>query len=237
MKNICILLGLLFVIHLNGIGQKACGLYELMDSMYGKDPTLYKGPKYLAERRCDFGHPFVFGEDFKPGTISLQGQVYNDLLLNYDVFEQVLILQYSNYLGANEQLIMNADVVDWFKIGNRKFVKNLFVEVNNPFVELMGDKAGVQCLVSYSKRYGFENKNGDAGFGYSDIAFSKYIFQNGELFKFKTKKQFLKELSDWNNDEMNGYVKKLKWNIRKMDGAQLLLLCTYLNDNYFLLHD
>lgn len=204
--------------------------YYAFDSKYGKSTELYKGIKYALLHKVDFGNPFFYAETFLPGKLTYKGNVYKDVELNYDLFEQKLLLKYQNLYGAINHLVLLSMYVDSFSIGQTVFVKNIYPELSVPFIRLCGNENGIQCLFTYEKDYGFNSRAGESGFGYSKLLMKKYLLVNGKPCRIKGKTQFIKQLPDNKiKERCRTYLKMMKWNFRKMDDSQLSSLCNYLN--------
>ncbi len=203
--------------------------FAQFDSKYGKDPELFKGIKYADYHRVDFGNPFLYNENSLSGTISYKGIVYKNVKLNYDLFEQKLLLSYQNHIGALVQLVLLSMPVDSFSIGQAPFTKNTYPELLVPFIQLFGFENGVQCIATYEKDYGFNNKSGESGFGYSKLIMKKYLLVDGFPIRIKRKKQFINYLPENKKELCKAYLKKVKWSFKEMNEIQLENLCYYLN--------
>jgi hypothetical protein len=204
---------------------------HLFDAKYGKDPELFKGIKYTDYRRVDFGHSFIYTENSLEGSLSYKGVVYENVILNYDVFEQVLLLTYKNNIGALVQLVLLTRYVDSFTIGNDTFIKNTYTELSVPFIRLFGDENGVQCIITYEKDYSFNNKASESGFGYSELIMKKYLLVDKKPIRLTRKKQLINYLPENKKELCKAYLKKVKMKFRQMNEIQLVSLCHYLNTN------
>ena len=56
-------------------------LFTSLDSRYGKDPNLYKGPKYFIEQNYEFGFPFWEQNNAFTGKLVLNNSLYENLIL------------------------------------------------------------------------------------------------------------------------------------------------------------
>jgi len=69
------------------------------DHVYGLDPALYNGRIYTyAAPRNTTGDPFLSGADYCKGHITIEGKIYDGLNLNYDIFNQQILLKYDNII-------------------------------------------------------------------------------------------------------------------------------------------
>lgn len=202
---------------------------ERFDSNYGKDPALFKGIKYFQERRCDFGHPFLIDNKAMLGKLSLENKIYDQVWLYYNVYDQELLMEYDNYLGAKTQIILNSNQVNWFEIEGKRFVNSVYKNIKNPYIESLGSDSGVLCLIAYNKDYTHNNKADKNGFGYSKLYLKKYIVVAGEPILFKTKRKFLKLLPKQVESHKEAIAKKLPNNLRHMQSGELQKICDDIN--------
>ncbi len=67
------------------------------------DQILINGVRYYDKYPNVYGHPFLF-EDSQPGSITLSGKVYEDLLINYDLYSQHLVME---YMGLEQDILQD----------------------------------------------------------------------------------------------------------------------------------
>ncbi len=84
---------------------------EHFDRSYGSDYNLLNGRKYYLPY-SSVSHPFLNSDQYRPGSLLIKGKRYFGVLINYDIYQQQVILQYINYLGQVEQLILTAETID-----------------------------------------------------------------------------------------------------------------------------
>ncbi len=220
---------LLILLPANIFAQNINDIYKTLDSKYGKDTRLYSGQKDVAERRCDLGNPFLFSDGAGVGSISLDGVVYDSLLLNYNVYDDRLVLEFTNVYGAIDHIVFLNKDVDWFQIDHRLYSKNHNESINRDFVEMVGNQDLLHCIFSFSKSYGFISNNAVTGYAYGDLQTRRYLVINGEPVSFKSKKSFIKRLPDNLKDGAKKFIKAQPLKFRKFDRDTFLNLCDKLN--------
>ncbi len=174
---ICIVTHLLF--SLNANTQSIAKQYVFFDSKYEKNQLLYQGELYMANKRCDFGNPFLFTTDAQVSKIKYGNNIYTNLLLKYNVSNQRLLLVYNDNIGAERQIMLDEKKIDWFYLEDKYFVKNRYASIKEEFYEDIECINDIKCILSYKKKYGFENRPGNPGFGYSKLISKKYLLIKG----------------------------------------------------------
>ena len=53
---------------------------------------MYNGQEYTGRDRKTAGNQFFLSEEFKEGSVTFEGHNYEDLLLNYDAFNDQLCM-------------------------------------------------------------------------------------------------------------------------------------------------
>ncbi len=216
---------------LNTYAQNVNEQYEYLDSKYGKNQLLYQGELYVANKRCDFGNPFLFTTTAQVGKISYDNNIYTNLLLKYNASSQRLVLVFIDNFGAERYIMLNGEKVDWFYLGDNYFVKNRYDVIKEKFYEEIDGINNIKCLLSYKKKYGFENRTGNAGFGYSDLTIKKYLLIDKTPILFKNKKDFLKLLPLNFQPLAQKYIKNNRVRFKNWNGANLKLLFEFLTSS------
>ena len=73
-------------------------------AIYGLDPLLYNGRIYTFNLSKEtIGHPFMHSQNYESGDVVIRNEKFEDVLLNYDIYNQELILI---YLMENSQPLL-----------------------------------------------------------------------------------------------------------------------------------
>lgn len=228
-----VLLALVFSFHTNLLGQteQYQDNWQYFNSKYGVDPELYNGVKYFPSHTQAEGHPFLLIERPVVGEVVMSGKKYTGLTLNYDIYNQQLILNYTNYTGAFERIVINSSLVDTFYIAYREFVQNPFPEIAIPYLQLIY-KGKISAFVGWSKIYEFRGTIKSGQHEYSDEKKSFYLVKNSEVYKFRNRRTFIKHFDDSQQKQVKVFLKNEKMKIRKATDfqlQQLLIFCNNLN--------
>lgn len=98
-------------------------LYNSFDKNIGVETLDFEnGPAHLNfDKTINNQHRYYISEDFKQGSIRYNNQDYFDLLLNYDIYNDELVLRPYGELNTTKINLIKENI-DCFKIGNEKFV-------------------------------------------------------------------------------------------------------------------
>ena len=110
------------------------------DRFYGLDPNIYSGEFYTLYQNDINGSAFLFEDGFVFGTIFIEGKPYPEILLNYDIYNEDLIIQ-ALTKGMNAYIKISSERVDSFIIDQIIFDK----------VELAGEKIFMERIIPNNK--------------------------------------------------------------------------------------
>ncbi len=96
------------------------GTHDSVNSIYGgseqdtllKKQSLYSGKVWKKNHRRIEGNPFLFSNYFLPGTVSLGGKTFKNLLIRYDIFSDEITIP----VNLEEIIQLNKEMIDSFSI-------------------------------------------------------------------------------------------------------------------------
>ncbi len=126
-------------------------LNELVTESYGPDQHLVNGIEYINLHIRTTGHKFLDEDEFYNGRVVIDGKVYKDVFLKYDIFNQQVLLLIDHHSGGNKQLILNNLRIDEFEINGRIFHKYTFPGTGTLFYQVIGNDE-MACLYHFKKQ-------------------------------------------------------------------------------------
>ena len=75
---------------------------DFFDRSYGEDFDLRSGKQYAHNYYNVTGHQFFYSPLFREGSLTIRGSFYEGALLNYDIYNQLLLLQHTDRIGRTE---------------------------------------------------------------------------------------------------------------------------------------
>jgi hypothetical protein len=194
------------------------------DSVYGHNSLLYNGVKYsfYVPSRTG-GHQFLSTRDFTSGSVVIKGAGFDVTGINYDVYNQEILIQYENAAGGLDILSLSKAWIDHFHIGEKRFE---ILEVNGTQQICQVIPAGnLKVIYHWSKTLKLDMQYGSRDFIFSEPERESYIMTGNSWFEFRNNKTFVKAFDPELQPEIRRSLKLMKINVkRSSDTAMLGLL-------------
>lgn len=206
---------LLFSVHaLVAAGQAFSSSFVPPDSIYGADPLLHNGKIYHAVfPPGTVGNPFLNGPDFVPGSLTLRGQVYEEVSLKLDIFHQKLVLGFTNLHGAPGQLIVSDAALESFRLPGKLFVPFPQTDSTIQYLQLIGNQ-DFAIAFKWHKKLELDSRVGATNRVFSDPKRQQYLLRNKQLMPFKNKRSFLKLFSQHEQAEVKQLLRKYRIKVK-----------------------
>ena len=201
---------------------------ENIDSIYGFNPILYNGQMYsYVVPNTVKGDQYLVNQNFVHGNVNLNGKTFNKLLLNYDTFNQEILLK--------------------FKLNHRTIIIKLFKErikeftLDDKYFELISNsdsiniiyqvfgKGKYKILQHWQKKLNLSNVSGTSNYEFSKPFKSMYLQVDDQIIKYKNNRTFLSLISALNKAEVKNYLKQNKIKVKKASDQKLNKLTHFCN--------
>lgn len=195
------------------------------EDISGPDQRLYNGRKYAYSPPYGTdGHPFLQTSEFIQGQISLQGMEYTGLLLNLDVFNQQLLLQFSGKEGAVNTIEVSKAWIEHFSLGSKYFG---YTDAGDGlrFYQIIGN-GPVRVFWYFSKR--LEIKPGSNRYMFSGPQKTAGVMKDGVLTPYKSKKGFLSVVGN-DRQEVRAFLRKHRIRVMHASDAEMTVLLDFIN--------
>ncbi len=203
-------------------------VFDHFDKLYKIDSRLVNGDFYQTPKMNESaGHPFFFNPDWKTGSISMEGVVFDKLHLRYDINTGQLILNSSDFTNSYLQVVLKKDRIKYFTLDGSLFKP---YPTDNPMT-------GIQfCQVLEEGQINFllvksKNLKVTPG-GLSDFVYqnnqSKILQLNDELITYRSRRTLYKQYPEL-KPLLREYIKKERLAFRSMNLENQTNLITYCN--------
>ena len=200
---------------------------RVLDQAYGLDQTLCNGKKYLYLAPAGTRqNQYLVSPDYVPGNVTVKGKIYPDLTLNYDIFNQQLLLKYNDGTGIPKILEVSKAWLTTFSLGSRKF-EFLNIENNPRFFQVLGD-GPARVLYFWRKTIDLESTVGVVNYYFSHAIREPYVLKDGQLSPFRSKRSFIRIFPPEHKTEIRDYLRKNKVKIRKAGDKAMADLVNYI---------
>ncbi len=209
--------GLLFIlVTLLSVNNLHCQInafpHDLKDSLrstYGLDPILYNGKlyKYYTQRNI-IGNQYLNNVLFIQGEVTIRGNKFKNLSLNFDIFNQELLLKYSDLKGSENTIMISKAWLEEFSIGKSKFKLCTMNNFPERIYQFIGNDS-IQIYYYIKKVLNLNNTPGSSSYAYTTNK-STFIFINKSLNQYNSNRGFIKIFDKTIQPQIKKYLRSNK---------------------------
>jgi len=203
---------------------------EKINSIYGLNPLLYNGQVYSYTLPASVqGNQYLSNNEFISGSVTIHDKTFHDLLLNYDIYNQEIILKFeSDY--KTSRIKLNKEKINSFSLGPKNF-KLIKDKEHNSFqiYQLFGQGKYV-ALYYWKKTLDLIDKSGNTYWSFSRPQKTMYLQIKNQKYKFKNKRNLLSHFEKSQKNKIKNYLKENKINIKRISDIQLTQLINFCNN-------
>jgi len=227
-----ILLFLFFIIALQGqetYPEKVADDYRSFDRLYGLNQNLVNGVRYKPEYPGSEGHPFLDDRQIFTGGIRINDLRYPQVRLGYNIYNQSVVLEYLNFAGAPEQIVLHNESIDEFELDQKKFENLTFDMTGAAFFQVIEDK-DLRCLYLWNKSLNRSTTSVSGFYIYSESKRKFFLWKNGQLYSFNSKKSFVKLFDPVHQKQIKQFFKQWHIQLKSISDSQMQELLKYCNE-------
>lgn len=199
------------------------------NQIYGLNPELYNGKIYsYAPAITTKGTQFLYGPEFEKGSVVINGKTFGNLLLNYDVFNQQVVLKFMTRMNNMMKIILSDVWLKSFNLGDKHFEILSFPKIKPRIYQVIG-KGRYEVLYTWRKDYNLQNTYGASNYAFSKPVRESYLKFKDKLTHYKNNKQFVNLFSSENRPLLNKFLRKNKIKVKKSGSKEILQLINYCN--------
>ncbi len=197
------------------------------NNSYGSDYNLLNGRQYNL-LYSSVSHPFYQSEGYRPGNLSLNGEDYKGIPLNYDIYKQQLILQYTTYSGQSNQLVLNNELIDGFGVEGKVFRKITLPAAGSRFFQVVST-GDIACFLYWEKKLFQSSSTSNTPYRYSKPSRDIYLYKTGEMYPIGGRSSFLALFDEAAWKEIKSFLRREKIHFRSASDETLGRLMDYCN--------
>ena len=204
------------------------GIRKDAEESYGPDPDLLNGKKYNFIYHSAKGSPFFEVHGNALSSIRIKGKAYKEERVKFDIYNQLVVLDFTDLSGATNSIVLRDDWVDEFSIGHIPFKK--FPDKNGTlrFGQVLHE-GRITCVYFWKKTYVPEMKEGEMLYSFSKAIREAVIIREGESWSYKNNKSFLNCLPKELRGPVKSQIKSQRIRIRKASDLEIQGLMKYIN--------
>jgi hypothetical protein len=199
------------------------------DDVYGFDPRLYNGRYYTFFSPLNArGNQYLNDRQFESGTVTLRGVTYVDLLLNYDIYNQQLLLKYAEDPGITKVIIFSDAWLEKFSIKDRNF--RIFQVSDNEkriYQEIGTDQTRI--LYFWRKYMQIDNIVGGTIMTFSKPSREMNLLTERKIVRYRNNRSFINLFESKNKENLREYFRNHRINVKKASDKIMEGLVNYCN--------
>jgi hypothetical protein len=225
-----IVISLLFIFNLSCIsGQQ---FKAGVDPVYGFDPTLYNGREYAFFPPFNTGgNQYFYGNGFETGSATIRNVTYNSLSLNYDIYNQQLILKYKNSLDVPTLIILSDAWLESFSIKGLNFEIISLQDTLKRIYQVLGVGPN-RILYYWGKKLKLDSNEGSKNYFFSDAKKEMNVYSENRILRYWNNKTFCSLFMPEKKIALKEYLRKNKINVKKATDRIMTDLILYCNTLY-----
>ena len=194
---------------------------------YGSDTDLVNGEKYYYPYRNVMGNPFLF-ETPRKAVITIHEKEFDDQMLRYDIYNQKLILDYTDLYGARSSLVLINEWVESFSFGNQRFVKMKGPGGKAEFFQVVND-GPIACVYRWSKNYKLNLTSGVQSYYFTEPVKEAYLLIDGHFHPYRNNGTFMKAFDLGSQKQIKQFMRQSRIKVKSAPDAQIRHLVEYCN--------
>lgn len=202
-------------------------VYEATQSALRQDPVIQNGIYYTYPYYNAIGHPFLGQKEFETGSVIFREKSYKELSINYDLFNQQLILS-RELDGVLQMNLMATQFVSGFYLKGKQFTKADFIGGDTEFFQVISETGTISCYYSwYKERREVRDSGNRSIYSFSDQRSKRYLYLGGQLTRYKNNKSFLKIFPDASRALIKDYLQENHLLVLEASDQAMLSLIGY----------
>ena len=212
--------------------SKVLSAQELISNaeIQNSDPLLYNGKFYTFHPPlASEGNQFFSDRKFINGTIKLRGVVYTNQMINYDIYNQQLILRYEQSTTGVNQIISSEAWLESFNINETSFEIFSSQDSAKKIFQVIG-RGSYRILYYWKKDLELDGFHGSTTFVFSKPEKEMSLYSKGGILKYRNNKSFYSLFEPDKNLLVKSYLRNHKLNVKKADDKSMSELISYCNN-------
>jgi len=202
--------------------------FQELDKAYGLDPMLYNGKKYSYFLPSGTGGTqFIYSQDFISGEMVVKGYCARGLDINYDIYNQKLLLRFNDETGASQILEVSEAWLESFRLGDA-FFKLLAFNDEKRIYQVLGD-GKYQVLYAWSKKLKLGDYAGHSVYTFSPPFKSRFVSIDGAIYPFNSNPGLIRNFPPGLKTVIKKYLKDNGIKVKKATDQAMADLINYIS--------
>ena len=195
------------------------------DRSYGTNFNLLNGRQYYLVYSSN-SHPFLYSDQYCPENLWINEVSYEGIPINYDIYTQKLILQYTSYSGETRQLILNEELIDRFFLNGKDFRRLSFPETGFRYFQVV-TSGELSFYFLWRKTMFYSPTSNSTPYNYTKPSRKAYLYKSGQLHSIKSRSSFTNAFEKKYRRDINRFLRKEQINFRSSTDDHIIRLMEY----------
>jgi hypothetical protein len=183
-----------------------CSTAQAQNTDNYPDPLLVNGKHYSFFTNNVRGHQFISTDNFLTGSLTIKGVLYEDQMLQYDIFNQQLILKYRDQLKTEKIIVVSDAWLTAFNINHQSFIV-LPEQDSKKIYQAIGRG---DTLVLYAWRKELKLNTQEHQYVFTLPLREAYVMIHKKFYRFHKNKSFARAFGNELESEILKYLRKYK---------------------------
>ncbi|HEX2975656.1 MAG TPA: hypothetical protein VHO68_06935 [Bacteroidales bacterium] len=204
-------------------------LASAQPEQYYYDPVLLNGKIYVFHVPPGTkGHQFLAQSEFSSGKLSLKGVDYDNVMLNYDIYNQQVLLKYADVSGVSNPIIMSDAWIGGFSVNNKDFDVISSSDSLKQFYQTLGS-GPYKVLYTFRKKLELSQVHGASNRVFSEPIRRMYLFHEGTRTEYRNNRSFLGLFNKEKRNRIREFLRRNRINVKKSDDKEIRSLVSFIN--------
>ncbi len=208
-------------------GQSLTDYLAECERKYGSDSDLVNGEKYFYPFSHSDGDPFFYSEA-QQTNIRIKEKNFEGETIRYDIYSQLLVLDYKDVYGGITSLVLRNQWVESFSFNSLIFKSIIGPEGDFNFFQVITSST-VSCYYRWSKKYQLNLNSGVQSYYFTDPQREAFLFMNDHFYPFRNNKTFLRAFDEKQHKAIKQFIRQAKINVKKIPDMQMRHLIEFCN--------
>ena len=200
---------------------------EQIEGRYGNDAELVSGKKYFYPYGRSLGHPFLV-EESEAADLCIRGREFPLQKIKYDIYNQLLVLEYTDVSGSIGNLVLGMEWVESFRTATRTFIRTGGPGGEPVYLQQIAT-GNYECLYHWTKLYQLDMSTGSQRYAFSDPRRTAYL-RIGEVFHlYRNNRGFTRAFPKHLRKQVKGILRQDRLKVQKASDFRMSALMQQLN--------
>lgn len=195
---------------------------EVVERSFGYDQDLINGVQYFDRYMGYKGVPYFMSIGFVDGEMTIRDKLYRNVRIRYDLYSQVVEIEYENFYGGFSWLLTVADHVKAFQMGEFVFEKLNLDGQSTGFYQVIRTRQ-FTSYIAWKKRLTPLQNDQRFTHVFSELSSSSFLEMDGAIHPYNNRKELVGLFPEHMRKEINRFLKRNQFNVKGASPNEMVL--------------